>query len=143
MAAADPPPLGGFGITVSFTADRAVVGVRGEVDLVTAPELAAVLDAVIGRGYISVVLDLDQLAFMDVQGLRAIASGVGRLESVGGTLTIRSAPTLVLRILDITGLTDLLSFENPLPAVDRLGSEQSTSEPGLPDESTSPTWAST
>jgi len=132
----DPDLLDEFGVTVSFEADRVVLGVWGEVDPVSAPELATVLDAVIDRGHTAVVLDLASLSFMDASGLRVIAHGVNRLTPVGGMLTIRSAPTNVTRILEITGLHEVISFEGPHhpmePVLDhRLGPEQSVRAPDL------------
>lgn len=129
-------PLENFGVTVSFEGGRVVLGVRGEADIVSAPELAAVLDAVIDRGHASVVLDLAALDFMDASGLRVIASGANRLDPLGGELTIRSTPPQVIRILDITGLTAVVRFEHHVersePGGDHLAPEQSARAPDLP-----------
>jgi anti-anti-sigma factor len=129
-------PLHSFGISVTFDGGRVVLGVRGEVDILTAPELAAVLGAVIGRGHTAVVLDLAALDFMDASGLGVIASGASSLDSLGGELAIRSAPAQVTRILDITGLTSVFQFEAALersaPGPELVGSEQSAREPDRP-----------
>jgi anti-anti-sigma factor len=125
-------PLGGFGLTVTFAGARVVLGVRGDIDLVSAPEFEAVLEAVIDQGHISVVLDLAELGSMDAAGLGVIASGACRLIGSGGELTLRSAPALVTRTLDITGLTGLVRFEQPEPVDDRLGPEQPDGVPGVP-----------
>jgi anti-anti-sigma factor len=128
--------LDGFGISVTFDGGRVVLGVRGEVDILTAPELAAVLGAVIGRGHTAVVLDLAALDFMDASGLGVIASGASSLDSLGGELAIRSASAQVTRILDITGLTSVLQFEAALersaPGHELVGSEQSARAPDRP-----------
>jgi anti-anti-sigma factor len=105
-------PLETFGVTVRFDSGRVVLGVRGEVDMLSAPELAAVLDAVLGRGHTSVVLDVAELDFMDASGLGVIASSASRLDPLGGEITIRSAPALLTRILDITGLNGAVRFED-------------------------------
>lgn len=128
--------LDGFGISVTFDGSQVVLGVRGEVDLVTAPELAAVLDAVIGRGHPTVVLDLAALDFMDASGLSVIASGASSLHPSGGELVIRSVPAQVTRILGITGLTSVVHFKPALeqsePGPELLGSEQSARPPDRP-----------
>jgi len=123
---------GGFGIKVSFTAERAVLGVQGELDLVTAPELAAMLAAVIDRGHGAVVLDLAELDFMGVAGLRIIEAGAGRLESLGGRLTVRGPSDLVRRMIDIAGLAALVTIELAEHAHDHLGPEQTAAAPGAP-----------
>jgi anti-anti-sigma factor len=103
--------LGGFGIMVSFADDEVVAAICGEVDLVTAPDLAGILDAVIDQGHGCVVLEMAQMSFMDASGLRVIASAAERLRPCGGKLVIRSAPEIVRRMLDITDLAGRVHFE--------------------------------
>ena len=116
--------LPGFTVSADFAKGRVVLAVRGEVDIVTAPELAAILDAVIDRGHRIVVLDLSELEFMDASGLRVIIHGAQRLAPAGGELALRSPSRLVLRMLDITGLTSLVGLEQPSPDARRLGREE-------------------
>ena len=118
-------PLAVFGVAVSFDATQAVLGVRGEVDLISAPELAAVLDAVIDRGHRSVVLDLSALTFMDAAGLGVIADAVRRLRHQGGVVTIRCPSAMVRRLLDITKLAQVVHLELSRPARGGMDSEQS------------------
>jgi anti-anti-sigma factor len=128
----DSGPYGDFEVAVSYASDRVVLGVRGRADRVNAPQLAALLDAVIDRGYASVVLDLAHLEFMDSDGVEVIESGATRLGAFRGVLAIRSAPVAIARSLDIAGLSDMVRFEDPDPANGRLGPEQSSGEPGEP-----------
>jgi anti-anti-sigma factor len=117
--------LGEFTITVGFEDARAVVAVRGEVDRVSAPELGAILDAVIER-HRSVVLDLAELDFMNGWGLGMLAARASRHGRSGGTLAIRSPSAMVLRLLDITGVAEVVLLENPEPPPRHLGAEQSS-----------------
>jgi anti-anti-sigma factor len=117
-------PIADFGVGVSVVGERAILAVRGEVDMLTTPDLIAMVDAAIDDGHRSVVLDLAELDFMSVMGLRAIAGGADRLEVAGGALTIRSPSALVRRLLDIMGLAGLVHLEEPRP-FGRLGPEQS------------------
>jgi anti-anti-sigma factor len=121
-----------FEVTVSFAGEQVTVGIRGEVDMLTAPELAALLDTIIDRGHVSVLLDLAELAFMDASGLWVIASGAGRLRAAGGRLTIRSPSNLITRLLDITRLHEVVRVEEPEPILDHLGPEELTTTPGVP-----------
>lgn len=116
--------LSGFNVSVAFVEDRAVLGIRGEVDILTAPDLGALVDAVIDQGHRFVVLDLAALDFMDASGLRVIARAARRLIPVAGELAIRSPSRMVRRILDLTGLTAVVRLEYPEPAQGRLGREQ-------------------
>jgi|HubBroStandDraft_3_1064219.scaffolds.fasta_scaffold765801_1 anti-sigma B factor antagonist len=108
-----------FGVSVVIAAAQAVLRVQGEVDCHSSPYLWGVLDAAIDAGHSDVVLDLASMEFMDASGLRVIANAANRLELLGGTLAIRSPSTLVLRMLDITGMAELTIPEprNPAAAV--------------------------
>jgi anti-sigma B factor antagonist len=103
--------LSTFAVSVDFMETQVVLGVRGELDMDTAPELGALVDAAIGQGYQSVVLDMAELAFMDASGLRVIAGGASRLRPSGGEVVLRSPPPIVQRILDITRLTEVVRLE--------------------------------
>ena len=102
--------LGQLEVTISF-GDEVVVGVHGDVDLVTAADLGAVLAAAPERGS-PVVVDLAATRFMGVAGLRALESGAKELAACGRRLTIRSPSVLVSRLLDITGLVDIIDVES-------------------------------
>ncbi|MDQ2826785.1 MAG: anti-sigma factor antagonist [Actinomycetota bacterium] len=116
--------FGNFGATIDYDAERAVVGVRGEVDMLTAPTLGDLVDVLIDRGERQVVLDLAGLAFMDAAGLRVIADASARLALSGGVLTVRSPPPATLEILRITDLADLVRIQTPDAVGAPLGPEQ-------------------
>jgi anti-sigma B factor antagonist len=97
----------------SFIGDRAVLTIWGDLDLLTEPEFRAFLAAVIDCGPGSVELDLGQLNFMDASGLRVIADGTERLGVLGRLLTIRSPSKGVLRVLELSGLTNGVSSRPP------------------------------
>ena len=77
------------------------------------------------RDITSIALDLADIDFMGSAGLDVITAGVNRLREIGGDLTIRSASTLVIRLLEITGLSELVRFEGPVPDLEG----QSPAEP--------------
>jgi anti-anti-sigma factor len=116
-------PFAQFAITVGFARTRAVVAIRGQADRVNAPELGAILDAVIAR-HLFVVLDLSGLDLINGWGLGVIAARASRLRRAGGTLTIRSPSAMVMRLLDTTGMAEVVLLENPEPLRSHLGAEQ-------------------
>jgi anti-anti-sigma factor len=124
--------LAGFRITLSFAGEQAVLGVSGELDMVSSPELAAMVSAVLDCGHASVVLDLAELDFMDASGLGIIAVSADRLGSFSGRLTIRSPSAMVRRMLDVTGLAEVVEVEEVERNPDALGSEQTATVPGSP-----------
>lgn len=119
-----PTRSGDLGVTVSFAPSGVLIAVRGELDMTTAPDLRAVLDAVVDRGHAEVVLDLGDVGFIDAQGLEVIAATASGLGLVGGVCTLRSTPPRTRRILEITKVSDLVRFEASDPPRAQLGPEQ-------------------
>ena len=97
-----------FELAIRFSPGAVVVGVRGELDPLTAPGLRALINALADAGHTDVVLDLVTLEFMDAAGLGVIAAASARFRLDGGALTIRSPSSMVRRILDLTGMLDLV-----------------------------------
>ena len=85
-----------------------VVTISGEVDMSNVQSVEAKLRAVLGEPHDLVVIDLSALSFIDSSGIAAllrIAERVDRLE-------IRSPSSTVQRIIEATGLTDVLRLES-------------------------------
>jgi len=86
---------------------RLVVTISGEVDMSNVQSVEAKLRAVLGEPHDLVVIDLSALSFIDSSGIAAmlrIAERVDRLE-------IRNPSSTVQRIIEATGLTDVLRLE--------------------------------
>jgi anti-anti-sigma factor len=115
-----------------FADDQAVLAVRGEIDLKSAPKLGVFFDAVTASGYPSVVLDMTGMDSIDAAGLTVIVSAASSLMASGGQLTIRSSLSEIARVLDSSWLAGLISLELPGPSRERLGPEQP-----VPDSATS------
>ena len=81
-------------------ADRAGLWVKGELDRSTLPALRQALDSMASGGF---CVDLSDLVFIDVGGLRALVAAAAPHNGGGHVLTLRSAPPHVRRLLDLTG----------------------------------------
>lgn len=93
-------------IECTGSGERVTVGIEGDVDAATAPQLAAVINA-LGEDVRIIELDLAELGFLDSTGLSVMAMALRRLELVNGSLELREAPKMVRELLKIT---DLLRF---------------------------------
>lgn len=81
-----------------------VVHVGGEIDVYTAPLLREALDKQVAAGRTNLVVDLENVTFMDSTGLGVL---VGRLKLVrgqNGSLRIVSSQERILKVFKITGL---------------------------------------
>jgi anti-sigma B factor antagonist len=82
----------------------AVVGLRGEVDLYTCPELKQELLQVITDGAILVVVDLTETTFIDSTGLGVLIRGVERARTEGGQLAVVCSDPNMTKVFEVTGL---------------------------------------
>lgn len=117
-----------FSVHIGFEGDRVILGVRGDVDLLTAHTLDGMLRALVDEGHLDVVLDLGGLSFIDAAGLRAIANAAERAVQTRGVLSVRSAPPLALRILHVTRLSEVIRLETAAACVASLGAEQTADD---------------
>jgi anti-sigma B factor antagonist len=90
----------------------ATMTVAGEVDGANADELEAVFSEALGDGARSLVIDCAELAFIDSMGLAAIIAANTEAGLQFGTVTIRNASPMVLRLLKITGIDRILEIES-------------------------------
>lgn len=88
------------------------ITLRGELDVDTAPALWAAIDRAIADGVLSIVLDLSELSFSDSTGLGVFVRAGKELRDAGGGLTLRHPDERITRLLEITGLQEVFSFED-------------------------------
>jgi anti-sigma B factor antagonist len=89
-----------------------VVGLCGELDMATEPELLATVDRLRSAGTGSVVLDVTRLTFCDARGLAALADLHDQLAAVGMQLAVVGASPQLRRLLAITGLDAQLDLRS-------------------------------
>ena len=121
-----------FGLTTLYKGRQVEVALRGEVDMLTAPTFACVLDSLFDAGRRHIVVDAAEIDFMDASGLRVIGPMSARLHDSGGALTIRSPSPMVRRLLDMTAMGDLIERGSPDPVSSTLGGEQHTGDASTP-----------
>ena len=90
--------------------DWTVVGVRGEVDLYTAPRLKTLLTDLTGAGRSRIAVEFGGVEFMDSTGLGVLISGLKRCREGGGTLALVAPTEPVRKILGITGLDQVFEI---------------------------------
>ena len=81
---------------------RAVVALRGELDICTAADAVCALTAAAASGS-RIIVDLADLAFMDCSALRELVSARAQARRAGGDLLLAGPQPPVLRLLFLTG----------------------------------------
>src|SRR4051812_21600011 len=123
-----PEPDTGLELSISFK-DGAVVAVAGELDLVSAADFVAVLDALIDRGHSSITIDCRGLDFIDASGVGILANAQTRLARNEGVIRIHGASPMTYRVFEITDLLDALHVERANPGARREHVGVSESDP--------------
>jgi anti-sigma B factor antagonist len=93
---------------------RVVVAVSGEVDMATAPELRAALDAALRDGTGDLWLDLRRTTFMDSSGLRVLFEAYEQAQALERRLAIACPAGPVRRLFEITGYSHRLPLHEAL-----------------------------
>ncbi|GIJ09483.1 STAS domain-containing protein [Micromonospora andamanensis] len=96
----------------------------GELDMISAPRLNAVIDRLASAGQRRLLIDLTELTFCDSTGIAVFVRGDNRAAAEGGWLRITGAVGRVARVLAVTGLAGVLGYgcDTADPAVaDRPG----------------------
>ena len=93
-----------LGLEVTERGNVAVLALRGEVDVSSAPRLRQRLVELATEGRAWVVVDLSAVEFLDSTGLGILVSGLRRFRLLGGDLTLAGAQPRILRVLEMTRL---------------------------------------
>jgi len=87
------------------------VAVCGEVDLATAEALSEALTATITRPRTRlVILDLEQVSFMDASGVRVLLAAEQLSEQRGTVLRIDRCSARVVRVLELCGVRTRMAY---------------------------------
>lgn len=86
---------------------KTVIAVTGRVDTTTAPELEAGLKL---AGSETLTLDLSGVPYMSSAGLRCLLAAQKKMMAGGGTMTVVGVQPAVKEVLDITGLSGILTL---------------------------------
>ncbi|WP_243706504.1 STAS domain-containing protein [Micromonospora sp. KC721] len=82
----------------------------GELDLSTSGELNDTIDRLAAEGERHLLLDVSALTFCDSTGIAAFVRGDNRASAAGGWLRLTGARGRVDRVLQVTGLADVLRY---------------------------------
>lgn len=99
-----------FDMNVSTESNVTVINLSGDLDFHTARRLREKLLELHGAGVTNVVLDMAALEFIDSSGLSVLVAGLKRLRNSDGNLTLRAVPEQTRRVLEVSGLSRVLSI---------------------------------
>jgi anti-anti-sigma factor len=103
----DPSPEVVIDIDVD-PSGASIVSVSGELDISTAGKLQTAVESVIDKQSERVIFDFSELRFMDSAGIAVLVGAAAKLPHVH----LRNPSPAVRRIVEITGLSDVLPIES-------------------------------
>jgi anti-sigma B factor antagonist len=89
-----------------------VVAVAGEIDVYTSPRLRERLVTLVNGGATAIVVDLEQVDFIDSTGLGVLVGVLKRLRARGGTMSVVCRQEGLLRVFRITGLDKVFAIHD-------------------------------
>ena len=96
------------------SADSAVVDVRGQLDIDTAPQLRGAFDGLREAAVTRIAADLSQLTFCDSIGLSILAVTHRYCVDSGGWLRLAGPSAFLTRLLTVVGIADAVPIYRSL-----------------------------
>ena len=93
----------------STIGDWTIIHVVGEVDMATGPQLRQEIVRHVSEGSVHIVVDLQNVDFLDSTGLGILVGGVKRARSNGGDLRCSGLSSSLQEVFSLTGLDSVLS----------------------------------
>ena len=87
-----------------------VVDIGGEIDVYTSPKLRERLVGLVGEGARRLVVDLEDVEFIDSTGLGVLVGVLKRIRARDGVMSLVCSQDGLLRVFRITGLENVFSI---------------------------------
>ena len=87
-----------------------VIDVAGTIDIYTAPRLRELLIDLVSTDNYQLIINLDQVEFLDSTGLGVLVGGLKRVRAHDGSLDLVCTQERILKLFRITGLTKVFGI---------------------------------
>jgi len=87
-----------------------IIGVDGEIDLNSSPELHDFFNKLVADGAQKVIIDFEKISYIDSSGLATIISAMQELKKNEGKLSLASVSEKIRNILEVTKLDKIFSI---------------------------------
>ena len=91
-------------LTTREAGGKTIVAVGGEIDVYTAPKLRDKITELVADGVYDIVIDMEEVEFLDSTGLGVLVGGLKKVRAHDGTLQLVCSQDRLLKIFRITGL---------------------------------------
>jgi anti-sigma B factor antagonist len=91
---------------------RTIVIVGGEIDVYTAPKLRDKISELVNAGHHALLVDLEQVEFLDSTGLGVLVGGLKKVRAEDGSMALICSQDRLLKIFRITGLAKVFTIHD-------------------------------
>ncbi len=91
-----------LGLVVREEGEWTVLAVSGEIDIATAPSLREKLHSMLAENHMQLIIDLDEVTFLDSTALGVLVGALKRVRTEGGELRIVCNQPRVRKVFEIT-----------------------------------------
>jgi anti-sigma B factor antagonist len=113
-----------LGLVVREEGDWTVLVVSGEVDIATAPNLREKLHSLLADGRLHVIIDLDEVTFLDSTALGVLVGVLKRARTEGGELRLVCNQPRVRKVFEITRLDSAFDLCSSVDEAIKSGAEE-------------------
>ena len=89
-----------------------IIAVGGEIDVYTAPKLRDKITELVGDGHHNLVIDMENVDFLDSTGLGVLVGGLKKVRAHDGTMELICSQDRLLKIFRITGLAKVFTIHD-------------------------------
>jgi anti-sigma B factor antagonist len=100
-----------------------VIAVGGEIDVYTAPKLREKLISLVESGSYHLIVDMEEVEFLDSTGLGVLVGGLKRVKAHDGGIDLVCTQSRILRIFRITGLSNVFDIYDTVAAAEAAHAE--------------------
>jgi len=90
--------------------DIVILSIVGEIDLYNAPEIKDIINKLIEDRNYNVIIDLEQVSYIDSSGIGALISSLSNLKKYQGGLKIINVFASVKKVFELTKLTSFFEI---------------------------------
>ena len=105
-----------LGLAVDERDGWTVLAVSGELDMATAPAVRERLHGLLADGHDKLVVDLDEVGFLDSTALGVLVGVLKRVRTQGGDLHLVCTQPRVLKVFEITRLDQAFTIRDSVDA---------------------------
>jgi len=110
-------PMLNFDVESRVAGDRAIVTVRGDLDLQVAARVVAEIEKVEEGAPALLVIDLSGISFLDSSGMGVLAAAQARAVEAGRRIVVVRPPYSVRRAFELSGFDDVIEVVDDPDAI--------------------------